>query len=114
MADETKVQIINPPNKLRAAVDDGRAGKGLDPSLLAKAEKAVEDLKPQMETHVKTEVGRLTELMGKVAATQGQDRSLLEAMYKVSFELKGQGSSAGFNLVTRFGDSLCRYIEAQK
>jgi hypothetical protein len=109
---ETKVQIINPPNKLKAQVDDGRPSKGLDPNLLAKAEKAVEDLRPQMEIHVKAEVVKLTELMGKVMATQGQDRQILDDMFRVAFELKGQGTSAGYNLVTRFGDSLCRYIEA--
>ena len=115
MADDTKVQIINPPNKLRAQVDDGnKATKGLDPNLLAKAEKAVEDLKPQIEEHVKTEVAHLNQCMAKVAATQGQDAAALKDMYVVSFELKGQGSSAGYNLITRFGDSLCRYIEAQK
>ena len=39
---------------------------------------------------------------------------MLKEMYGVSFELKGQGSSAGYNLITRLGDSLCRYLEAQK
>lgn len=115
MADDTKVQIINPPNKLRAQVDDGnKNSKGLDPNLLAKAEKAVEDLKPQIEEHVKNEVARLNQYMAKVAETQGQDAAVLKEMYVVSFELKGQGSSAGYNLITRFGDSLCRYLEAQK
>jgi hypothetical protein len=108
---ESKVQIINPPNKLKSMVDDGRATKGLDPNLLAKAEKAVEDLKPQMENHIKHEVARLNDLMARVSSSQGQDRAILQEMYRVSFELKGQGTSAGFNLVTRFGDSLCRYIE---
>ncbi len=111
---ETKVQIINPPNQLRARVDDGKATKGLDPSLLGKAEKALEDVKPQVQAHVKAEVARLHTLMEKVSATQGNDRAVLDDMFRVSFELKGQGSSAGFNLVTRFGDSLCRYIEALK
>ncbi len=112
MTDETKVQIINPPNRLKAAVDDGRSTKGIDPNLLARAEKAMEDVKPQMEAHMKSEVGRLHDLMGKVSATGGQDRAVLNEMYRVAFELKGQGTSAGYNLLTRIGDSLCRYIES--
>ncbi len=111
---ETKVQIINPPNSLRARVDDGKSTKGLDPSLLAKAEKAMDDVKPQVQEHVKGEVGRLQALMSKVSSSEGKDPAAIEEMFRVSFELKGQGTSAGFNLVTRFGDSLCRYIEAQK
>ncbi len=112
MADqETKVQIINPPNQLRSRVDDGRAAKGLDPSLLAKAERALEDVKPQVAAHVQGEVTRLQALMSTVSASQGHDRAALDEMFRVGFELKGQGTSAGFNLVTRFGDSLCRYIE---
>lgn len=112
MSDDTKVQIINPPNRLKSMIDDGKATKGIDPNLLAKAEKAMEDVKPQVEEHMKGEVARLQELMGKVAGSAGQDKQALDEMYRTSFELKGQGTSAGYNLLTRFGDSLCRYIEA--
>jgi hypothetical protein len=111
---ETKVQIINPPNNLRARVDDGKSSKGLDASLLAKAEKAMDDVKPQVQEHVKGEVGRLQALMAKVSSSQGQDQAAMQELFRASFELKGQGTSAGFNLITRFGDSLCRYIEATK
>jgi hypothetical protein len=114
MTDDTKVQIFNPPNRLKAAVDDGRPTKGIDPNLLAKAEKAMEDVKPQIEAHMKSEVASLTELMTKVASTAGQDRAVLNEMYRTAFELKGQGASAGYGMLTRFGDSLCRYIEAQQ
>ena len=105
------VQIINPPNTLRSRVDDGKLTKGLDPTLLAKAEKAFEDVKPLVQAHVKDEIGRLQQLMDTVSSTQGSDRGVLNDMFRVAFELKGQGTSAGFNLVTRFGDSLCSYIE---
>lgn len=114
MADDDKVQIINPPNVLRSRLEDGRASKGLDPSLLAKAEKALDDIKPQVQQHVQGEVGRLQAVMAKVLASQGKDQAAMKEMFGISFELKGQGTSAGFNLITRFGDSLCRYIEAVK
>jgi hypothetical protein len=112
MSDDTKVQIINPPNRLKSMIDDGKPTKGIDPNLLARAEKAMEDVKPQVEEHMKGEVARLQELMGTVAGSAGQDKQALDEMYRTSFELKGQGTSAGYNLLTRFGDSLCRYIEA--
>lgn len=114
MADEDKVQIINPPNTLRSRLDDGRSQKGLDPSLVAKAEKALDDMKPQVQAHVQGEIGRLQAVMGKVLASQGKDQAAMKEMFGISFELKGQGTSAGFNLITRFGDSLCRYIENLK
>ena len=114
MTDDTKVQIFNPPNRLKAAVDDGRGGKGIDPNLLAKAEKAMEDVKPQIEAHMKSEVATLNELMVKVSGSAGQDRAVLNEMYRTAFELKGQGASAGYGMLTRFGDSLCRYIEGQQ
>ena len=114
MTDDTKVQIFNPPNRLKTVVDDGRPTKGIDPNLLAKAEKAMEDMKPQVEAHMRSEVAKLTELMGQVASTGGQDRATLNEMYRTAFELKGQGGNAGYGMLTRFGDSLCRYIEAQQ
>jgi hypothetical protein len=111
---ETKVQIINPPNTLRTMVDDGRATKGLDPSMLAKAEKALEDAKPQIEAHVRGEVARLQTVMAQVMSSQGADPKSMAELFHVGFELKGQGTSAGYNLVTRFADSLCRYTETMK
>jgi hypothetical protein len=114
MADEDKVQIINPPNVLRSRLDDGKSSKGLDPALVAKAEKALDDAKPMVKEHVQGEVGRLQAVMGRVLASQAKDQAALQDLFRVSFELKGQGTSAGFNLITRFGDSLCRYIEALK
>ncbi len=114
MAEDDKVQIINPPNTLRSRLDDGKAAKGFDASLLAKAEKALDDVKPQVQQHVQGEIGRLQALMAKVAASQGKDQAAMKDMFGAAFELKGQGTSAGFNLITRFGDSLCRYIEALK
>jgi hypothetical protein len=106
------VQIINPPNTLLSRLDDGRPTRGLDPKFLAEAEKALDDLKPLMQAHVKDETGRLRDLMEQVAVSDG-DRPLLDDLFRVAFELKGQGTNAGFHLVTRFADSLCRYIEAQ-
>jgi hypothetical protein len=47
-------------------------------------------------------------------SSQGQDQAAMQELFRAGFELKGQGTSAGFNLITRFGDSLCRYIEASK
>ena len=111
---ETKVQIINPPNTLRTMVDDGKATRGIDPSLLSKAEKALEDAKPQIEAHVKGEATRLQATMGRVMSSQGADKPALEELFHIAFELKGQGTSAGYPLVTRFADSLCRYTEAVK
>lgn len=114
MAEDDKVQIINPPNTLRSRLDDGKSTKGLDPALAAIAEKALDDAKPLVRQHVQGEVGRLQAVMAKVMASQATDQEALKDLFRIGFELKGQGTSAGFNLITRFGDSLCRYIEALK
>ena len=44
----------------------------------------------------------------------GVQTCALPILYRTAFELKGQGTSAGYGMLTRFGDSLCRYIEAQQ
>ena len=43
---------------------------------------------------------------------QPNDLAKRDEDYKIAHELRGQGGSYGYPLVTRFGDQVCRYLDA--
>jgi chemotaxis protein histidine kinase CheA len=74
-------------------------------------EGAIQGLKGDFEVQAKEDVAKLV-----VAATAllraPNDQEKRQTVYMLAHELRGQGGSFGYPLVTRFGDQLCRYLDA--
>jgi hypothetical protein len=104
------VEVIHPPNKLRARVGPG--SKGMDPSLLAKAEEAVVKVQNSIDfaAQVAPDLAKITDALQKIANRDEQGKHL-EAMFQVVHDLRGGGTSFGYPLVTQIGSLLCKYIE---
>jgi hypothetical protein len=100
-------QVLNPPNLLKSKVGSGGFAMGA----VDKAAKVIEGLRGEFEDIAKVEV---VKLVAAAAALMGQPNDLAkrDEVYKIAHELRGQGGSYGYPLVTRFGDQLCRYLEA--
>jgi hypothetical protein len=91
---------------------------------LARAEAAVADLAKSYVTWASADVekcfehlatARAAHLSAQLPAGAVDDRMIaLQALYAVSHNIKGQGSSFGFPLMTRLGDSLCRLTRAKR
>jgi hypothetical protein len=101
------VQIINPPNLLKSKVGSGGFAMGS----LEKAAKVIEGLRGEFEEIAKVEVVKLVAAANALVA-QPNDLAKRDVVYKIAHELRGQGGSYGYPLVTRFGDQLCRYLDA--
>lgn len=100
-------QIINPPNQLQKKVGTG----GLEPGALKKAEKVFDTLRPEFEATAKTAVEKLAAASAALMAAPNDIRKRQD-VYMIAHELRGQGGSYGYPLVTKFGDQLCRYLDA--
>jgi len=107
---EGKVEIINPPNAVKAKVRVGGPG-AVDAAALDKAEKAIAAMGDQYLDWVQDDLQRMDEAYTELAATGGGDSSVLEKVFQVAHDMKGQGGSFGFDLVTAIGNQLCRMIE---
>jgi hypothetical protein len=105
--DGRSFQVINPPNLLKKKVGTG----GFEPSALKKAEKVVDGLRDEFEALAKIDVARLTAAAATLMANP-MDINRRQEVYMLAHELRGQGGSYGYPLVTRFGDQLCRYLDA--
>ncbi len=106
---KNKVEIIDPPNHLKAKVGPGT---GIDPKLLADAEAAVEEMAADYVNWVQDDIAKLQATLDKVEADPGSADAAYEEMFNISHDVKGQGGTFGYPLITRIGNSLCRYVEA--
>lgn len=76
---------------------------------LANAQAAVADLADQYIGWVNDDLVRLE--TAAAAAAGGSDPEKLGAVYDVAHDIKGQGSTFGYQLVTEIGALLCRYLQ---
>lgn len=84
---------------------------------LARAEAAVADLAKSYVSWATADVDKCAEYLATARVAEAQDSLpagaidnrmiATQALYAVAHNIKGQGSSFGFALMTRLGDSLC-------
>ncbi|KZD11370.1 hypothetical protein [Oceanibaculum pacificum] len=106
-------EVIQPRTTLKDLV--GSAGKGVDPKMLAKAETAVNVLLDATDFS-----GQTSESLDRLVAAyehalktaQDGAHTALHEIYEVAHDMRGEGGSYGFPLVTRIGDSLCKYLDS--
>ena len=86
---------------------DEETGERTIATSLARAEKAVANLAQDYATWALADVAKARTALaaaGDDPAGRGQH---VEALFRVGHDLKGQGTSFGFPLVTKIGHSLC-------
>jgi chemotaxis protein histidine kinase CheA len=76
-------------------------------AVLARAEAAVADLAKDYATWALADVGRARAALASAAEDPAQRARQVEALFRIAHDLKGQGASFGFPLITKIGQSLC-------
>ncbi len=89
-----------------ANTSDSRADR------LAQAEAAINALKDEYAQQLRTDVDHLATLFVSVDAENPQ-ASVLEELFGVAHNLKGQAGSFGYDLVTEIAASLCDLLRGQ-
>jgi len=107
-----KVEIINLPNKLRKKVTIG-GPNSVSPEVLERAEKAIQILKKDYLNWVEDDLKKIDIAYHKLLLNPEND-VLLQNVYKVAHDIKGQGGSFGYDMMTEIGQSLCQLIEKMK
>lgn len=103
-------QIINPPQTLQTKVDKGGPG-AVDMDALAKAEEVIANLADDYMDWVREDFDRLEGAYNQLKAGEGDGKANLDAVFQIAHDMKGQGGSFGYDLMTAIGDHLCRLIE---
>jgi hypothetical protein len=107
------VEVIHRPNKIKQRV--GGTGKGMDPSLLARAEAAMAKAQEQVDFPAQAlpELARAADLVNLLLADRDQQPKNLATIFNIVHDLRGGGGNFGYPLVTRIGSMLCRYLEGR-
>lgn len=106
-----KVEIIHPPTSLRDKVTI--SADGVNPELLEKAEQVIAALAPSYLDWVEDDLRRAQALLEQIEGCSGDDaKPLLADLFTIIHDIKGQGGSFNYALMTAVGKYLCRFIEA--
>lgn len=109
MSQQNSGQTIQPANALRLKVGGGRLG-AIDPAAIAKAEAALKSLASNFSQWLADEIAKLDAARQQVRA-QGVTPETMENLYLRAHDLKGLGTTYGYQLITRIAGSLCRMID---
>ncbi|MFQ5774304.1 MAG: Hpt domain-containing protein [Kiloniellaceae bacterium] len=108
-AEENDGQIIKVPNLLRAKLGTA-PGPSLD-QIVAEAETALGRLQDNYETWIRDYLKGINEALAEARAGPRPDPGAIERIRKFAHEIKGQGATFGYPLLTSLGDMLHRLIE---
>ncbi len=97
-----------------ASSDDAPAEGGGMAAVLARAQAAVADLAKDYSGWALADVARARKALAAAEADAAARGAHIEELFRVAHDLKGQGSSFGYPLVTKLGDSLCRLTRDRK
>jgi len=100
-------EILTPPNKLKQKVGDG----GFDPVAVTRAQRAVQAMTGDYVGQAEAHVAALRQAMDRAAADAGLKASGIQQIYDKTHELRGEGGTFGFPLITSIGALLCGYID---
>lgn len=103
-------EFITPPETLHKKVT--YSATGVDASMLEKAEQVIASLRGNYLEWVVEDLVKLQGLYDRARAEPGARKELLKDLFSVAHDIKGQGGSFGYDLMTAIGYHLCRLLEA--
>ncbi|PCI39128.1 MAG: phosphorelay protein [Rhodospirillaceae bacterium] len=116
MSDQTKgaanakAEFITPPKTLQNKVDKGGPG-AVDLGALAKAEAVIDNLAGDYLDWVSEDFIRLEVAFVALKSGAEDDKKNIDAMFSIVHDMKGQGGSFGFPLMTQICDLLSGILE---
>lgn len=108
MAKEKPIEVITPPNLLKAKVGGKLAP--LDEKAIARAEAALKGLSAQFDDWMVEELTKL-EAAHEASRAAGHDEKEVTVLFRCAHDIKGLGETYEYPLVSRLAKSLCTLIE---
>ncbi len=104
-------QMVQPEHNLKSKVTRKGSGSGIDMEAIARAEAALEQLSCEFDGWVNDEVSKLVAARADIRASGPTDDNVAR-IYRHAHDLKGEGETLGYPLISRLCSSLCRLIDA--
>ena len=105
-------EIIEVPNTLKLKVSYGP--DGVDAAMLEKAEALIANLQGDFVVWVQEDLKKLQQHFDAAMALPVEERGhAMKEVFGVLHNMKGQGGSFGFPLITSLANMLCRFMESR-
>ena len=109
MTERASFQVINPPNRL--AIKVPRHGGPDLQTIVRDAEAALRELSESYDEWIRADIATLEDLLDQAVADGTAAPKLIDRIFVISHEIKGQGATFEFPLLTLIAESLCTLIE---
>lgn len=106
---EKDVEFIIPPNKIKNKVS--YSDTGVDMAALARAEQVIANLQGNYLQWVEDDLANLQAACEKAFAEPENRKEHLAEIFRIAHDVKGQGGSFNYQLMTVIANQLCRIIE---
>jgi len=83
----------------------------INSDMIKRAEKAVEELASQYSGWAADDIVKLRGLLSEAENDAATRDERLHDIYRIAHDMRGQGSTFGFPLVTRIAGLLCTYLK---
>ena len=108
--EEIKDAILDVETDLKERAKPRAGDIAVSEDMLSEAENVIANMANEYITWVKDDISRLDGFFEQFI--QKQDVTSLHELFEISHDMKGQGGSFGYNLITTVTGSLCKVIEA--
>lgn len=105
-------ESITPPNPLEKA-RNGSGPVSIDPEILDRAERAVEELSGDYAYWAQQDIDGLREAVALARSDPANAKAAIADIYRHALDLKGQGGGFGYGLITAVGDLLNKFMEGR-
>ncbi len=94
--------FLNKIKKVDCAIDNEK---------IMSAESKITKMLPQYLQWANNDISNLRSLLEEIAQTPDKSTEILKRMFTISHDMKGQGGSFGYSLITQVAGSLCEYVK---
>ncbi len=95
---------------MKQKVGTGGAGT-VDVEALERAEQVITGMTSSYLNWVAEDLIKIEEAYGVLKAAEGDRKNEMNGVFQIAHDIKGQGGSFGYDLMTAIGNELCRFIE---
>ncbi len=110
MDDEPKAEVITPPDNLKKKVKVGGPG-AVDLDTLKRAEAVIADMTDNYVEWAVKDLAKIHQALENLKAEKKDRKDALSKIFQLSHDMKGQGGSFGYTLMTILGGNLCDFVD---
>ena len=110
MDDEPKAEVITPPDTLKRKVKTAGPG-AVDLGTLERAEAVIADMTDNYVEWAAKDLAKIYQALENLKAEKKDRKDTLARIFQLSHDMKGQGGSFGYTLMTILGGNLCNFVE---